>query len=228
MTEGDKSLVSRIETASAAVSSFIASYQLILDYAGVHLNSIGKLYYSGRSRYRVEGITNGQKVITVSKEELSQTFFVDQKVVSQRNSIVDQSPLDLLHGLSDIRDVFASTDRNSLECLGEAAIDDRKVYVFKGSFPILTIPENIKVRMPIDVELFVDQANCLLLKRLWTLGNDEKLVDTKYRIEQINAPIEETLFMLDLSDPEIKKVETMDITKILFFSDDANQGASMN
>lgn len=228
MTEADKRLVSQIETASSAVVSFIASYQLILNYLGVHLKSKGKLYYSGRTCYRVEGVTNGQKVITVSKEDLSQTFFVDQKVISQRNYIDQQSPLDLLHGLSDIRDVFASIDKQSLEYIGEETIDNRKVYVFRGSFPILTIPENIKVRMPIDVELIVDQSSCLLVRRIWTLKNKERLVDAKYSVDQINSSIEDTLFTLDISDPEIKQVESMDITRTLFFSNDANQGASMN
>ena len=89
------------------VASFAAEYDLTMQYEGLGLHSIGRLYYSGTSRYRVEGMTNGHRIITVSRNEVSQTYFVDLKLLSQSNTIENQSPMDLLHGLSDIRDPFS-------------------------------------------------------------------------------------------------------------------------
>lgn len=228
MTNRDRALVSRIEKLAARVQSFVASYELTMVYATTSIYSKGRLYYAGKHHFRVEGITNGQKVITVSSEDVTETFFVQQKLISQKNTIPDQSPIDLLHGLSDIRDVFISVDRDSLECRGERSVADRITYMFKGSFPVLTIPENIRVRMPIDVELYVDKETCLLVRRVWTTRKGQKLVHADYTLEQTNVELPESCFRLDISDPQVKRVATMDISKILFFSDDLSQGASMN
>jgi outer membrane lipoprotein-sorting protein len=228
MTDQERKLVSQIEATAAEVASFIAEYELTMNHAGISLHSRGKLYYADQSRYRVEGITNGQRIITVSNNEVSQTFFVDQRIVSQSNSMENQSPIDLLHGLSDIRDSFSSTDKETLVYVGKAHIDEQKVHHFKGHFPILPIQGNIRVRMPIEVDLFIDRANCLLLRRIWTQTGKGTLVNANYRIMEINGTIDDSYFSIDVSSPDIRKVDTMDITNTLFFSDEKNTGASMN
>ena len=228
MNDEERNLVGQIEATASKVTSFIAEYDMTMHYAHISLDSRGRLYYADKKRCRVEGITNGQKIVTVSSNDVRQTYFIDQKVVSRSNTIQDQSPIDLLQGLSDIRDSFSSTDIESLIYVGETLLDEQNLYHFKGHFPVLTIFGISKVRMPIEVDLFIDQASCLLRKRIWTQTGKEALVTSNYRVLDINVPLEDSLFSIDVSSPEIRIVDTMDITKTLFFADDENQGASMN
>lgn len=81
--------------------------------------------------------------------------------------------------------------------------------------------------MPIEVDLFTDQEICLLLRRIWTQTGKGTLVSANYRILGTNISLDDSLFSIEAS-PEVRRVDTMDITKTLFFSDDRNQGASMN
>jgi hypothetical protein len=228
MDEHAQKLVSKIRATAALVASFVAEYNLTMNIAGINLHSRGNLYYADRSRYRVEGITNGQKIVTVSRNEVSQTFFVEQKIVSQSNPMESQSPIDLLYGLSDIRDSFSSTDKDTLVYIGKAHIDEQKAHHFKGHFPILPIPGNLRVRMPIEVDLFIDRVSCLLLKRIWTQTGKGTLVSADYKIMETNGSIHDSLFSIDVSSPDIRKVDLMDITNTLFFSDEKHSGASMN
>ena len=228
MTDQDSELVRQITETAAKVSSFTAEYDLTMQLEGIGLHSTGKLYYSGNSCYRVEGITNGHRIITVSRNELSQTLFVDLKLLSRSNTIADQSPIDILHGLSDVRDSFSSTDDDTLVYAGETIVDDRKTHHFLGNFRTVIIPGVARVRMPIEVELFVDQEWCLLLRRVWTQIGKATLVSAHYKILNVDVPLADELFSIDLSLRDVKKVDTMDITKILFSPDDRHQGASMN
>jgi hypothetical protein len=228
VTDQDRELVKRILATSGKVASFAAEYDLTMQYEGLGLHSIGRLYYSGTSRYRVEGMTNGHRIITVSRNEVSQTYFVDLKLLSQSNTIENQSPMDLLHGLSDIRDPFSSTDEETLIYVGETTVDDRRSYRFKGEFRTVSISDTVRVRMPIEVDLFIDQQTCLLLRRIWTQIGKGTLVNAHYRITEVDVPFDEALFSIDPSPPGIRKVDTMDITKILFSPDDRHQGASRN
>ena len=228
MDEHSQRIVSQIRATAALVTSFIAEYNLTMNIAGISLHSRGKLYYADQSRYRVEGITNGQRIVTVSRNEISQTFFVDQKIVSQSNPMENQSPIDLLYGLSDIRDSFSSTDKDTLVYIGKAHIDEQKVHHFKGHFPVLPIPGNLRVRMPIEVDLFIDRVKCLLLRRIWTQTGKGTLVSADYRIIETNGSIDDSNFSIDVSSPDIRKVDLMDITNTLFFSDEKHTGASMN
>lgn len=228
VTDQDRELVERIEATSGKVTSFAAEYDLTMQYEGLGLHSVGKLYYSGTSRYRVEGMTNGHHIITVSRNEVSQTYFVDLKLLSQSNTIENQSPMDLLHGLSDIRDPFSSADEETLIYVGETIVDDRKSYRFKGEFRTVSISDAVKVRMPIEVELFIDQETSLLLRRIWTQIGKGTLVNAHYRITEVDVTFDDALFSIDLSLPGIRKVDRMDITKILFSPDDRHQGASRN
>jgi hypothetical protein len=228
VTDQERNLVRQIVATSAKVTSFAAEYNLIMQYEGIGLHSKGKLCYLGKSHYRVEGMTNGHRIITVSRNEVSQTYFVDLKLLSQSNTIENQSPMDLLHGLSDIRDPFSSTEDETLLYVGEAMVDDRKSYHFKGHFRTVSFSGSAKVRMPIEVDLFIDQQTCLLLRRIWTQIGKGTLVTANYKITDTNVPFDDTLFSIDPSLPDIKKIDTMDITRILFSADDRHQGASLN
>jgi outer membrane lipoprotein-sorting protein len=191
---------------SAQIASFAAEYDLTLRLEGIGLHSRGRLYYSGKSCYRVEGITNGHRIITVSRGEVSQTYFVDLKVVSRSNRIENQTPVDLLHGLSDIRDSFSSTDEETLNYVEEALVDDRKTYHFQGRFRTVSMLGVAKVRMPIEVDLFVDQETCLLLRRVWTQTGKGTLVNAHYKVMEVNLPLDDTLFSIDPSLPDIKQI----------------------
>ena len=228
MTDKERKLVEHIEATAKAVLSFTAEYDLTMHYEGISLHSRGKMFYADQSHYRLEGMTNGQKIITVSRNDISETYFVDQKLISRANKIEEQSPIDILHGLSDIRDSFSSIDKETLTYAGPDVVDDRKVYHFRGRFRILTMEGIGKVRMPIEVDSFTDQESCLLLKRVWTQTGKGTLVNAHYKIMDINLPIDDSLFSFDALSPEVRRVGTMDISKTLFFSDEKNQGASMN
>ena len=140
----------------------------------------------------------------------------------------NQSPIDLLHGLSDVRDCFSSIDRETLVYVGKAHINEQKVHHFKGHFPTLSIPGNLRVRIPIEVDLFIDRARCLLLRRIWTQTGKGVLVNADYRIIEIDGTIDDALFSIDVLSPDIRKVDVMDIADTMFFSDDTHTGASMN
>lgn len=228
MTDQDRRLVRQIMAKSAAVASFAAEYDLTMQLEGIGLHSRGRLYYSGKSCYRVEGITNGHRIITVSRDEVSQTYFVDLKLLSRSNRIENQSPVDLLHGLSDIRDSFSSTDGETLNFVEEALVDDRKTHHFQGQFRTLSMLGVAKVRMPIEVDLFVDQETCLLLRRVWTQTGKGTLVNAHYKVMGVDLPLDDALFSIDPPLPGIKRVDTMDISRILFSPDDRHQGASLN
>jgi outer membrane lipoprotein-sorting protein len=228
MNDEARKLVAQIEATAAKVTSFVAEYDMTMHYKRVGLHSRGKLYYADKTRYRVEGITNGQRIVTVSRNDARQTYFIDQKVISQSNTIEDQSPIDLLHGLSDIRESFSSTDTESLIYVGETLFEGQTVYHFGGHFPVLPLFGFAKVSLPIEVDLFIEQATCLLRRRIWTETGKQALVTTNYRIVDINIPLEDSLFSIDVSSSTIRVVETIDVTKTLFFADDENQGASTN
>ena len=228
MNDKVRELVEQIGATAAKVTSFVAEYDMTMHYKRVSLHSRGKLYYADKTRCRVEGITNGQRIITVSRNGARQTYFVDQKVISRFNTIEDQSPIDLLHGLSDIRDSFSSTDTESLVYIGETLLEGQTVYHFRGHFPVLPMFGFAKVSLPIEVDLFIEQATCLLRRRVWTETGKRALVTTNYRIVGINIPLEDSLFSIDVSSSGIRAVETVDVTKTLFFDDDENQGASTN
>jgi hypothetical protein len=228
MTDQDRNLVQQITANAAKVVSFAAEYDLTMQFEGIGLHSRGKLYYLGKSCYRVEGITNGHRIITVCRNEVSQTYFVDLKLLSRSNRIENQSPIDLLHGLSDIRDPFSSTDEETLIYAEETFVDGRKTHHFQGHFRTVRIPRVAKVRMPIEVDLYIDQETCLLLRRVWTQTGKGTLVNAHYKVIDVDSSLDDALFSIDLSLPDIKQVDTMDITKILFSSDDRHQGASLN
>jgi len=65
MTDQEAKLVSQIEATSAKVASFIAEFDLKMNRAGISLHSRGRMYYAGQARYRVESITNGQRIVSL-------------------------------------------------------------------------------------------------------------------------------------------------------------------
>ena len=70
--------------------------------------------------------------------------------------------------------------------------------------------------------------SCLLLRRIWTQTGKGTLVSADYKVIEKNGTIDDSLFSIDVSSPDIRKVDLMDITNTLFFSDEKHTGASMN
>jgi hypothetical protein len=232
-------LLRRIRERAGVVKSFIAHFKSSSRLASISAQSSGRVFFKAPDKIRSEMEAGGQHIVTVRRGAEVQRYLPERKEIWTCGLEDVRMPEFLRITEFGIRDPFSFLEESTSHCKGQAVRDGRAVYCFEaearkwGSKTHLDTREGLRIpirqKVPaLHVELFIDSETGLLQRIVGSMRGPEISFESVYTIETINAPLDESLFSLDMADPEVMLIDFSDIFRAAMDPDAADNASSLN
>jgi outer membrane lipoprotein-sorting protein len=240
MNEELDRLVREIRNRSASVASYKAHFTASYKMQIMPFTASGTMYFQSPDRSRSETSMNGRDILSIRRSDEISRIITKRKEIWKYDlkGLLLADPINF--GVSDLRNPFFAVDEDSLRYEGTVKTETgsehtftARVRSFMGAPTHLDTRKGFKIPfkpkgLDIQVRLRVDAETGLLRGMTGTAGSGEQVFQAAYSIEEMNLPMDSSLFELHESTATYKTINMSDVFAASMNPDAADAPPSIN